>query len=112
MSESGPTADTDSASNSEEVGELRLTSTERRRLKGVAHDLKPVVQIGKKGADEAALEEIGRALDAHELIKVRFVSGQEDRRKTARRIAERLGCALVGTIGHVAILYRPRSTAD
>lgn len=102
-------SNSDAISAQHSAGELRLSSAERRRLRGAAHDLKPVVQLGKNGADDSALQEIDRALEHHELIKVRFVSGQEERREVARAVAARLGCAVVGTIGHVAILYRPTS---
>ncbi|REJ84172.1 MAG: ribosome assembly RNA-binding protein YhbY [Acidobacteria bacterium] len=89
-------------------GELRLSSADRRRLRGEAHALKPVVQLGRDGLDDGVLHQIDAALDHHQLIKIRFVSGQDTRREVSRQIAARLGCALVGMIGHVVILFRPK----
>src|SRR5438105_3366975 len=48
-----------------------LTSAERKSLKARAHKLEPVVQIGAKGLTDDVVAEIERALNAHELIKVR-----------------------------------------
>ena len=48
-----------------------LTPSERKALKAKAHKLDPVVQIGDKGLTEQVIAEIDRALQAHELIKVR-----------------------------------------
>jgi RNA-binding protein len=77
-------------------------------LRGEAHSLKPIVQVGKNGVNPAALREIEEALKAHGLIKVRFVSGQATRREMGQQIAAALGCGLVGIVGHVASFYRPQ----
>ena len=54
-----------------------LTSSQRKRLRGLAHDLKPLVHLGKAGLTDAALAQIDKELADHELIKVRFLeSGQ------------------------------------
>ena len=84
-----------------------LSGAEKRRLRGAAHSLKPVVHLGRDGADQGVLDEIDRALEHHQLIKVRFVAGQDERRATAREIEQALSCGVVGMVGHVLILYRP-----
>jgi RNA-binding protein len=84
-----------------------LTSAQRKRLRGLAHELHPLVLLGKEGLTEAALAQIDRELAQHELIKVRFLSHKEERRTAAREIESRLGCSLAGLVGHVAIYYRP-----
>lgn len=83
-----------------------LTSAQRKHLRGLAHGLDPVVHVGQQGLTEAVLEEIDSALEAHELIKVRFVDFQEEKKSLSREIAENLDAHVAGTIGHVAILYR------
>jgi len=88
---------------------LELTSAQRKRLRGLAHDLRPLVLLGKEGLTEAALSQIDRELAQHELIKVRFLSLKEEKRTAAREIESRLGCALAGLVGHVAIYYRPHA---
>lgn len=86
-----------------------LTGAQRQRLRGRAHGLEPVVQVGQAGVTEAVLHAVDEALAAHELIKVRL-HRPEDKRGTAAALAERAGGALCGLIGHTVILYRPHPT--
>ena len=48
---------------------VALTSRERASLKGRAHALEPIVQVGHAGVTDAVVAETDRALTAHELIK-------------------------------------------
>ncbi len=84
----------------------QLTRSERAYLRGLAHHLRPAVQIGKEGLTDAALAGIDEALTARELIKVRFVASREAKREIAADIDGRLGSRCVAMIGHVAIIYR------
>jgi len=74
-----------------------------------AHQLKPVVFVGQKGVTDTLVRAIDEALAFHELIKVKFVEFREKEKKKeiVETIEERTGCAMVGLIGHTAILYRP-----
>ena len=85
-----------------------LTSAQTRFLRGQAHDLKAMLQVGGKGISDALVAEVELALEQHELIKVKV--GGEDREARDAMIgtlAERTGAALVQRIGHTAVLYRP-----
>jgi RNA-binding protein len=84
-----------------------LTSSQRKALRGMAHEFKPVVQLGKAGLTEALLRSINEALEQHELIKMRFLDFKDERKALCNEISSRLDCDLVGLIGHVAILFRP-----
>ena len=84
-----------------------LSPIERKKLKARAHALSPIVHIGGKGLTEAVIAEIGRALDAHELIKVRAGSMERDARESAfTEICARLAAQAVQHIGKVLVLYR------
>jgi RNA-binding protein len=83
-----------------------LKPSQRSHLKGLSHGLKPVVQIGKNDLTEAVVQTIGRALDDHELIKVKFLSHKEERGELPRILTGRTGSELVAVIGNIAILYR------
>jgi putative YhbY family RNA-binding protein len=86
---------------------LQLTSLERKALKARAHKLDPVVTIGDKGLTAGVLAEIGRALDAHELIKVRAVSDERNQREAwLEEACERLSAAPVQHIGKILVLFR------
>lgn len=84
----------------------RLKGSQRKWLRGQAHSLKPVVQIGRNGLSEGTLREIDLALDNHELIKVQAVAPKDEKQEMARQIEEELGAEAVGLIGHILILYR------
>jgi putative YhbY family RNA-binding protein len=86
-----------------------LTPRERAHLKGRAHALEPVVQIGSAGLTDAVVAEIDRALTAHELIKVRVgASDRDERERLSDAICERTDAASVQRVGKILVLWRPR----
>jgi RNA-binding protein len=87
---------------------MTLSDKQLRFLRGRAHALKPVIQVGNKGVTAAVLAETRRALTDHELIKLRF-QGIERLARDAL-LAQLLGATdsqLVTRIGHVAVLFKP-----
>lgn len=88
---------------------FELTSAQRKHLRGLAHHLEPLVQIGRSGLSDGVLASLDQALTQHELVKVRFVDHRPRKRELCAEVVERLGAALAGTVGHVAIFYRPVS---
>ena len=86
-----------------------LSPIERKKLKARAHALDPIVHLGGKGLTEAVIAEIGRALDTHELIKVRAGSMERDAREAAlAEICGRLAAQPVQHIGKVLVVYRKK----
>jgi RNA-binding protein len=84
-----------------------LSPIERKKLKARAHSLDPILHLGNKGLTEAVIAEIGRALDAHELIKVRAGGMERDAREAAlAEICTRLDAQPVQHIGKVFVVYR------
>jgi RNA-binding protein len=87
---------------------MDLAENQRRFLRGRAHALKPIIQIGGKGLTDALAKETARALLDHELIKVRAAGTDRIARDALfADLAARTGSTLVHRIGHVAVLYRP-----
>ncbi|HVO48273.1 MAG TPA: YhbY family RNA-binding protein [Steroidobacteraceae bacterium] len=88
-----------------------LTDRQRRHLRGLAHELKPVIRLGGAGLTEAVARETARALHAHELIKVKAASAGDRVARDAlfADLARRTGSALIHRIGNVVVLYRPRA---
>lgn len=86
-----------------------LTTKQKQFLKGLAHGLSPVVRVGKGGVSAAVVGETKKALESHELIKVRIEADEgAQRRALASSLAAEAGAELAGTIGKIAILYRAR----
>ena len=59
---------------------MQLDNATIKRLRGIGHDLKPIVMIGNKGITPTITEEIDRALSDHELIKVKLPAGTKEER--------------------------------
>ena len=91
-----------------------LTSRQRKYLRGLAHALKPVVLVGKKGGAASLMKAVSDALETHELIKIKFVEEREKDTKNEMlsHICSGTGSELAGQIGHTAILYRPCSKPE
>jgi RNA-binding protein len=84
-----------------------LSNAQKRYLRGLAHDLKPVVMVGAKGVGPSLLAELDQALELHELVKVKVAAGdREERDALVASLLEPSDAALVARIGHVAVLYR------
>lgn len=87
---------------------LELSPAQRKFLRSLAHDLKPVVMIGTSGLTEAVLREAARSLDAHELIKIRVLNDDRvERESYMRAICDALGATPVQHIGKLLLIYRP-----
>jgi len=87
-----------------------LTAAQNRFLRGQAHGLKAMLQVGGKGLTDSVVAEVAGALEHHELIKVKVAAAdRESRDALIAALAGRTGAALVHRIGHVAVLYRPNS---
>lgn len=86
---------------------MSLSIAEKKRFRQIGHQLNPVVLLGGHGLTEAVLAEIDRALEDHELIKVRL--GGEDRelrQAMIDEIVQSTNCQAVQTIGKLVLLYR------
>lgn len=92
----------------------RLDSSQRKYLRGLAHRLMPVVLIGQKGLTDGVAQSIDQALEAQELIKVKFIDLKEKDLKDAMtlKILQQVDCVHVGAIGHTVILYRQQKQPE
>jgi RNA-binding protein len=84
----------------------KLTGTQRKYLRGIAHSLKPVVLIGYEGLSSSVIKTIQKAFDDHELIKIKFNKFKEVKKEYCSNIETETNSEMVGLIGNVAIFYR------
>ncbi len=92
---------------------MELDNATIKRLKGIGHDLKPIVMIGNKGITTNITEEIDRALSDHELIKVKLPAGtKEERDIIGAELAAAANATLVHAIGRMALLLRKNPNAN
>ena len=83
-----------------------LSSSQRSYLRSKAHHQEPVVLIGKNGITDGTIQAVNKALDARELIKVKFREFKDNKKSISEEIAASANCHVVGLIGHTVILFR------
>jgi RNA-binding protein len=86
---------------------MALSAAEKKHFRGIGHHLKPVILVGGGGLSEALAAELDRALEDHELIKVKVHAEDRDGRRAIIDALPALnGCEIVATIGNIALVYR------
>jgi RNA-binding protein len=86
-----------------------LTDAQRKHLRRLGHDRNPVVLVGQGGISPNLVAELDRALNDHELVKVRArVGDRKLRDEILDELARATHAELVQRIGHVALFYRAR----
>ena len=84
-----------------------LRGWQRRQLRGLAHNLKPVVHVGHGGPSPQVVEQLESALYTHELVKVKVINtctvSLED---VAIALTEATHSDCVQQIGHVLVFYK------
>lgn len=92
---------------------IPLSSQQKKSLRGIAHHLDPVVAVSERGLSEGIIEETERALNDHELIKVKvFDNDRAIRREIANELAQKTGSMVLQKIGKIAVLYRKNPKAN
>ena len=87
---------------------MPLTDSQKKYLRRLGHDRNPVVLVGQNGLSPNLVAELDRALNDHELVKVRARVGDRDERDAIlAELAASTRSELVQRIGHVALFYRP-----
>ncbi|MCP1223961.1 YhbY family RNA-binding protein [Sebaldella sp. S0638] len=89
---------------------MKLSSKQRALLKKMAHDIEPVVRIGKGEVDSDLLDSISNVINKRELIKVKVLqnSDVEDMKELGIGLAEKTSSVFVDKIGKVIILFKPK----
>lgn len=88
---------------------VTLSPAQRRYLRALAHDLKPVILVGAKGVTPALLAELDLALEHHELVKIKLAAPDRDERDGwVAGIVQAAAVALVQRVGNIATVYRAR----
>lgn len=88
---------------------MPLSGKQRRHLRGLGHDLEPVVQIGKLGLTDAVTSAVDTALEEHELIKVRIgTECPDERHDVAERLAPAVKSEVAQVLGRTLLLWRKR----
>jgi len=88
-----------------------LTGKQKRHLRALGHNLKPLILIGKKEIEDSLIAEANAALDAHELIKVKLLeSCMLNKHEASERLAFSCNADIAQVLGKTFLLYRPAKT--
>jgi RNA-binding protein len=85
---------------------LMLKENQKKKLKTMAQNIKPKIQIGKLGLTPATIENIDTKLDDHELIKIKFNEYKTERIQITQQIVEQTEAEIIDKVGHTIVLYR------
>ncbi|GHC34711.1 ribosome assembly RNA-binding protein YhbY [Aidingimonas halophila] len=92
---------------------MSLSQQQKKALRRIGHHLNPIVTVSEHGISEGLQAELERALDDHELIKVKIaLSDREDRTAMVEQLVADSGAEAVQVIGKTALLYRTNPRAD
>jgi RNA-binding protein len=86
----------------------QLKGFQKQYLKGLAHPLKSIIQVGQNGVTPALCKSILTAFETHELIKMKFVSldKRDEKFTLAEEIAKSTKATFISALGKTAIFYR------
>ena len=85
-----------------------LNNAQKKRLRTLGHDLRPLVLIGREGVSATLLASADAALKSHELVKVQLERNAPlEREEAAQILVHAAAAALVQQIGRTFLLYRP-----
>ena len=86
---------------------MEISNARKKELRTIGHNLNPIIMIAEKGVTEAIEKEIERALEDHELIKIKInINDPALRKEWAADICEKHRATLVQSIGKTALILR------
>lgn len=86
---------------------------DNKQLRAIGHKLKPVVTVAGDGLSEGVLAELERALEQHELIKVKLAVGDRSAKSALTdELCTRSGAELVQGIGNIILILRRAQKPD
>lgn len=87
-----------------------MNSRQREYLRKAAHDLEPMVRLGKDGFTDNQAQSILDVIESRELIKVKILQNSRvEKEEVAKEIEEKTGCEVVGIVGKTIILFKENS---
>ena len=85
---------------------MEINTKQKQFLKGIAHNAKPSIIIGKDGLTSGTLHSIVQALESKELIKIKFNAFKDKKIELAKNIEIETKSSIISKIGNVFIYFR------
>ena len=82
-------------------------NAQKKYLRKLGHQLKPIIFIGNSGLSESVLTELFSTINHHELIKIKIkASNRIIRDQIIDEICKKTSTQLVTQIGGIALIYK------
>lgn len=86
---------------------MTLSESQKKYLRGLGHQLKPLIIVGNAGLSESVLAEFDSTLAHHELIKVKVRNDDRSSRdEMIKKLCTDHFAELIQCVGNVALIYR------
>ena len=86
---------------------MQLTGKQKNYLRGLAHNINPIITIGSNGLSEAVLNELKAALEYHELLKIKLPANDKAvKASLMATICTETDSEPVQLIGRVGVVYK------
>ncbi|BAK59368.1 ribosome assembly RNA-binding protein YhbY [Lactococcus garvieae] len=85
---------------------MELTGKQKRYLRSLAVNIRPIVQIGKSGVSNEILTSIRHAADARELIKVNILQNSDETAEDVAAMIDEMGLNVVQIIGRNVVVFK------
>ncbi|MDF1764013.1 MAG: YhbY family RNA-binding protein [Oleibacter sp.] len=94
---------------------MALSNEQKKSYRAIGHQLNPIVTVASNGLTTGVIEELERALNDHELIKIKVSVGyREVKKEVIAEILKLTKAEMVQQIGNTALLLRrnPKAKAS
>lgn len=92
---------------------MTLSNEQKKHFRSIGHTLKPTVTVAGKGLSEGVMAELERALEDHELVKVKLaLEEKSDRNAITDSLCAATGATLVQSVGKMALIFRAATKPD
>lgn len=90
---------------------MTLSNAQKRHLRGLAHSMHPLANIGGQRVTDAVVRHVDELLEARELVKVKVLDAEREEVAEARDVlSKRCRAEVVQVIGGTLVLYRRHHT--
>jgi len=68
--------------------------------------------LGQKGITPGVIDALNKALNDHELIKMKFQDFKDQKKEVGKELAETTESHIIRTIGNILVLYRQQEDSE
>ena len=84
-----------------------INPKQRAFLKSLAHNMEPVMNIGKYGVNDETIRQLDLALEKRELIKIKILNNNlDDNKEIVDLVLQKTRAEFVQYIGNKFVIYR------